>query len=255
VAGLEETLAVLQKARAVSPSALVAYSGGKDSLAVMDMACRTFDHVEGLFKYLVPGLELTTIIIENAKKRWGVKVHEYPSQNTITALKHGIFCNPGRGEDELPEINSWNIYAAAIRDTGIPIVLTGMKRADSQSRRRLLKWNNAHEQVLHPIAGWEKIDVVSYLRLNGIPIPAGSGSITSGIELADSELLWLYDTARDDFEKVAKIFPYIWVVPKRREFYGSKEARGPRHKRRSERLSKPRARGVHHAKGGALVTP
>ena len=219
---LEETLAILAEARLASPSAIVAFSGGKDSLVVMDLACRTFDNVVGLFKYSIPGMRYASEMMEAATKRWGVKFLQYPSQNTVNALKDGMWCDMPPHVDELPVMSSWHIYAAAIRDTKIPLVLTGMKRADSQSRRRVLKWTAANKQVLHPVQGWQKIDVMSYLRLQKIPIPAGSGRQTSGLgELADGELLALYDLYPDDFKKLERYFKYIGAVVAHRRFYGS----------------------------------
>jgi 3'-phosphoadenosine 5'-phosphosulfate sulfotransferase (PAPS reductase)/FAD synthetase len=211
-----ETIETLKKARQYSSSAIVAFSGGKDSLCVMDMACRTFDHVEGLFKYLVPDLESTEAVLEPARKRWGVKFHLYVSQNTIKALRDGSFC---KAIPELQMLDSWNIYASAIKSTGIPLVLTGMKRSDSQSRRRLLKWSSWNEHLIHPIVGWEKKDVLGYLRSRGIPIPDSSGRASTGVELHPDELLFLYDHYPDDFETVRQYFPYVEAVIKHRQFY------------------------------------
>jgi hypothetical protein len=184
----------------------------------MDLAVRTFERVEGVFKFLVPGLETTEMIIDDALRRWGVVVHPYLGQNAINAKHDGAFC---RAVPELPKLSSWAIWAAAIRDHGIPIILTGMKRADSQSRRRLMAWSSAREDIIHPIAGWEKRSVLSYLRLKGIPIPEGTGRATSGIELVPSELLFLYDHYPNDFERIEEYFPFIRAVVERRKFYGS----------------------------------
>lgn len=216
---LRETQEALNKARSASPSVLVAFSGGKDSLVVMDLACRTFDHVEGVFRYLVPSLEIDQIALDAATKRWGVKFHQFLTAETVLSLKNGVWCDP-IGMDQLPDISSWNIYAAAIKATGIPVILTGMKRTDSQSRRRFLKWNEGHKHIMHPIAGWQKADVVGYLRMQGIPLPESSGGATTGNWMAPRELLWLYDHYPRDYERLRSYFPYVEAQVKRREFYG-----------------------------------
>jgi 3'-phosphoadenosine 5'-phosphosulfate sulfotransferase (PAPS reductase)/FAD synthetase len=220
VTQLRETLDTLAEARKASPSALVAYSGGKDSRVVMDLACKTFDHVEGLFKYLVPGLDLCEAMLEDATKRWGVRFRQYPSQNAIKALRLGIYCDPKISNEDLPELTSWNIYAAAIRDSKIPLVLTGMKRADSQSRRRFMRWSSANQQIRHPVAGWRKADVLAYLRHAGIPIPASSGGASTGVELVARELEWLALNHPADFRRVCQLFPYAEACKARLDFYG-----------------------------------
>ena len=60
----ENTLAELQGRRLQSDACLVAFSGGKDSLVVMDMSLRSFSRVEAFFMYLVPGLESVELELE-----------------------------------------------------------------------------------------------------------------------------------------------------------------------------------------------
>ena len=51
---IENTFQSLQGYAEKYDAALVSYSDGKDSRAVMDMALRTFKRVEAFFMYLIP---------------------------------------------------------------------------------------------------------------------------------------------------------------------------------------------------------
>jgi phosphoadenosine phosphosulfate reductase len=223
---LSDTMSALKSARSISSSALVAYSDGKDSRVVMDLACRTFDHVEGFFMYYVPGLEFLENGLEEAHKRWGVKIHQYPHWSSLNALKYGVFCDAPSERDSLPDLKVFDIYACAMVETGIPIILTGAKRADSGWRRRYMNQNDRRE-VINPLAQWTRFDVLAYLRAHGIPLPHQSGTISSGIDLMSRELLWMYDNYPKDFAKFCEYFPYAMAVIKRREFYGTGASGGP----------------------------
>lgn len=207
--------------RATTSKVLVAYSDGKDARVVMDLACKTFDHVEAFYMYFVPGITNIENAMVEAGKRWGVRIHLCPHPAGIQALKHGFYCQPAaENEYVLPDLSFWNVYASMIKMTGIPVVLTGFKRADSNSRRRFMAWSTSNTQVIHPIAGWKKRDVISYLQLKGIPIPESTGKATTGLDLSDDELFFLYDRHPEDFDVLLKYFPFAEALIKRREMFG-----------------------------------
>lgn len=186
----------------------------------MDMAVKTFDHVEGFFMYYVPGITFLEERIEAARQRWQITIHELPHWSALMAIKYGVYRHPEIGASELPSIGFANVMASMIKLTGIPIVLTGMKRADSMSRRGIMAGMAANGQVFHPLQAWNKADVVGYLASRGIPLPLSSGGITTGVDLSDRELLWLHDTYPDDFRVLLEYFPFAMATVKRREFYG-----------------------------------
>lgn len=64
---VDETLAALKKYREQHDSVVVSYSGGKDSLCVMELCTRTFPKVEAFIMELVPGLSQSNKACEFAK--------------------------------------------------------------------------------------------------------------------------------------------------------------------------------------------
>ena len=188
----------------------------------MDLACKTFDHVEAFFMYFVPGISFLEQAMADASKRWGVRIHQVPHWSSLMAIKYGTYCNPApQNEYELPDLSLWNIYASMIKLTGIPVILTGFKRSDSNSRRRFMAWSTSNTQIIHPIAGWKKRDVLGYLQVRGIPIPASSGAATTGVDLTERELFWLHDNHPDDFKALCRYFPFAEALIKRREMHGA----------------------------------
>lgn len=220
VTAIQSATAELEKARSLSSRCLVAYSDGKDARAVLDLATRHFDHVEAFYMWWVPDLQFMKDGMEAATRRWGVKIHQFPHWAAISAMTTGSYCNPWWGRDAI-ELKLADIYAYAMQETGIPLILTGAKKADSGWRRRFMKTTEHWERIAYPIKDWTKLDVLSYLKGRGIPIPNNSaGGTASGVALVPHELFWIYDNYPEDFEKMKVYFPYIEALIVRRRLYG-----------------------------------
>lgn len=206
----------------------VAYSGGKDSLVVMDLCRKTFPKVTAFFKHTVPGLEVEQVQVRFAKSRWGVDVLQYPHEKTFHWLRRGIYCDASNtlfefDDDKIPL--KW-AFARALELTGSPVVATGMKDSDGLKRRQFFAnirdggdpiWN----RVIHPIRRWRKKDVLDYLRVNKIPLPeTPENTVTFGVGLDPETLCWLHDKHPDDFARLERWFPYIGAAVKRRDWFG-----------------------------------
>ncbi len=216
---LSKTVKNLQELATVHKAVLIAYSGGKDSLVVLDLAVKTFKKVVCYFQYLVPGLGYCEERIAFAKKRYNVEVLQYPGWLLFHCLKNGIYCPNYFVLDDIPDFSHSDLDRLIMYDTGINLVLTGMKRNDSLSRRRILSSYKGGD-IYHPLSEWNKFDVLAYLKIHNIPIPDTYKAATTGINLSTKSLLWLHDNYPDDFKKLCKWFPYAEAVVYRRQFYG-----------------------------------
>lgn len=225
---ISTTLRYMEQQAAKHGEVVVAYSGGKDSLVVMDLACRTFPKVRAFFKYLIPNLEYCEEWMRFSKDRWGVEVIQFPHEMMLESLANGVWCNAnvglakGIGRGGLPLKLSF-AYAFAL--SGSPICATGMKDADGLKRRQFFSnirdggdpiWN----RVIHPIRGWRKKDVIDYLTVQKIPLPKQERrAVTSGVGLGHTELCWLHDDYPEDFKKLLRFYPYAYAAIKRREWF------------------------------------
>lgn len=200
------------------PAVLVSFSGGKDSRVVLDMARRTFKKVVGLFYYFVPGLRYDAENLQIAQD-WGIDVLQYPDPAFIESLRSGVFCFQTDAHYRLPKWEQPDVYAAARNDTGIQTILTGMKKADSMVRRRMLKTYTA-KNVVHPLLNWKTFDVLAYCKIHNIPLPKVDPKRNSnGVGLALAGLTFLYENFYDDYEKVCEWFPFSRAVIKREQWY------------------------------------
>jgi len=199
---------------------LVAYSGGKDSLAVLDLCARSFRRVVCFFMYFVPGLECVETQLDYARRKWGVEIIQYPHWVFCRCIKHGAYRTPGRLDAALMDVKLADVYALARADSGLDIIATGAKRSDGIWRRRNMAQTAHHADIIYPIKAWNKFDVLAYLKTHDIPIPDSSGRSATGIDLSTPSLLWLHDNYPEDFRRLCEYFPFAEAAIWRRQWHG-----------------------------------
>lgn len=208
-----DTLARLAEARERSEACLVSYSGGKDSMVVMDLALRTFSRVEAIYMYVVPGLEQVEVAMEECRQRWGVKVNQYPHFVGARCMATGVYCDPAVRRMRLPPWTLTEIYELAMIETKTEMVLTGSKMSDNPwRRRRMARKTKLQDAMVYPIASWLKLDVLNYLKRRNIKVPESDGRTATGVDLSVEFLLWCHKTWPNDFRRICEFFPYAEVV-------------------------------------------
>lgn len=218
----DSTLEALRQAN--TASAALAFSGGKDSLVVADLVVRATGKVPTSFHMeLVPGLELTDILLDTGRRLWGLEPVRVPHWLVSHYLRTGTYCP---GDPSLPALTLADIHALVARETKCTGVLTGAKKSDGMWRRTWLSTTGRFGMV-HPIVDWTRHDVLAYVKMRGIPMPpplGPKGMSGSGIDLDVSFLLWCHREHPRDFERIAEVFPYVEAVVWRERFYPSVKA-------------------------------
>lgn len=213
------------------PTVLVAYSGGKDSLVVLGLCVRAFAKAICCHLHFVPGMRWTENQVALARSRWGVEVIECPEPAFMQSLRKGLYCNSHYSLDAIPDIKSNHIFQVVAREQGISLIASGIKKADGLNKAGTMKSEERKESegivLFNPIFDWRHADVLAYLSANHIPIPASDGRKSSSFDMTIPNLLWLHDEWPDDFARIARWFPYIWAVVKRRELYGIPKTKRP----------------------------
>ena len=226
---VEDAADRLEKARNGEKSILVSYSGGKDSLAVMDLAVRVFGapNVKAFFMEAIPGLRYTAEIAADLQQRHGIALILVPHWTMLNALGDCCYCDGNSaGLANLKACKAAklaDIHAMVRHQGNIRTIATGYKRADSLWRKRMMSIPSAMLDICCPLAEWNRRQVVEYLESRRIPMPEDMGSkkyLSQGIGRDTRSLCWLHDTMPDDFEKLEQVFPFVGAVIARRKFYG-----------------------------------
>lgn len=218
--------------RTVDPDAgvLVAVSGGKDSVAVLDVCCQHFKRVEAYHLYVVPGIGFVDRYLDYLERRFGVKIARRPGQSLSHYLRQGLYratCV------DVPAIKNAEIEADEMRRTGCLWRASGEKKADSLDRRAMIsswgpvatKWRR-----LFPLAEWSEAQVYNHLRRRGIPLSAGYrffnanwDSNLSGRHLAVIRRQW-----PEDYAKIKRYFPLVDAEADRWEMFHGEEEKAAR---------------------------
>lgn len=240
------SLKYLEKYRLVSDEAIVSYSGGKDSKVILDLCCKVFKKVHPFFQYIIDGLSVIDNEIAADEARWGVKVERYPGFGLYGAIENGTYCDVYYKMDELSQFTYNDALEDMQRKTGVKYVAHGGKYADYANRRRLIEISEQEgDGMMYPIKEWTKRDVVTYMAMQGIPVPDAAYVTSGSVDLENNNILWIYDKYPDDFLMLEKYFPYIRAVVYRRKFYGVGKCYGPFAKQGCGREATPTGYGRH----------
>lgn len=210
-----ESIRFLRQYREQYDSIIVAYSGGKDSLCVLDLCCKVWEKVVCYTAYFVPGLECVDKQMRFAKERYGVKILYYPGINLLRCLANGTYC-PARFQDLPDDLGPYDVARQAMIDTGINLVANGERKSDSLERRRRI---GTFEGIISPIANWQRWDVFAYAKIHDIPLPDSDPRVMTGVNLSMESLIWLHDNHPEDFKKLSVFFPFAEAVIRRRDWY------------------------------------
>jgi PP-loop superfamily ATP-utilizing enzyme len=215
-----QTLRELETLAETHERVAVGFSGGKDSLTVLDLAVRHFKTVIPYFYYFVPGIKCEEAKIASAFERYGLTPLRYPAVEGIEALRIGLFCDEHDQFDGL-NLTRRTLYNWIKANTRATLILDGEKKSDGIfRRRRMANQAKTMADVVHPIREWLKWEVLSYLKTRNIPVPDAGRGDTGAVCLIDAEVLHLYKHHREDFDTLAGYFPYVWSVIYREQWFG-----------------------------------
>lgn len=236
--------------RNVDPSdgVIVAVSGGKDSVATLDLCCKHFARVEAYHLYGVPGIQFVNRYLDYLERRYKVAINRRPGEIFVGYLREGLY--RARCVD-ISAVKNTEIKADERRRTGIRWIANGMRKCDSLQRRGMLTsgglvnpaWNK-----LCPIGDWSDAQVDRYLRENNIPL-APDYSIWDrswGYGLGGAYLAAIRRKWPADYAQIKKYFPLVDAEADRWEkVHGTKEAARDftGHRPSIRKSGKPRMRG------------
>lgn len=206
---------------------LVAYSGGKDSLVVLDLCIEHYgaDKVQAFFMYFLPGLDYSRAVCAYAEDRWGIPVLQVQHWVTSEFLHDGYFCTE---QPTCPVLTEGQVEDALRKRTGKRWLGWGYRKADSLNRRRMLTMHwpngiNTKKSRFSPIVDWTDGEVHAYLKQRRIPILGGEFSARrgqNGIDTDPPTMHFLRTSFPNDYKKVLEVFPYAaaqadrWLVIK-----------------------------------------
>ena len=218
-------LTPLESARLVYKEAgikrcLVAFSGGKDSIAVLALAVEAYgeENVEAYMMCLVQDLACEMDAIRRALRRFPkVKLHTVTHWTKSKMVREGILRHFALPDVRLVKQVDVENYMRA--KTGIGFIAYGMKCIDGLLRNAMMKKTrnqtgdalgiDRKTKRLNPLAAWSHKQVISFLRAKKLPIPVpdGRGGTSNGMSMTCQWLSWCEEKHPNDFKKICVDFP------------------------------------------------
>ena len=142
--GYESTKRLLTAVRERTDEIIVKFSGGKDSLVILDLCVPLFRRVVPVYLYAFPGLAVNDRMLAITKTRYGLETLRYPAKSLSERLRAGLLRDsPVEG---VPRMTNQKLEALIRHDTGVDWFASGERINDSMARRARLKRCNGCEE-------------------------------------------------------------------------------------------------------------
>lgn len=209
---MKTTLKVFEFLKTQTREVVLFFSGGKDSIVLLDLLTKNGFKVNIAFMYFVKDLEHIEKYVTWAEKKYKVKANKYPHW----MLSHSMNDNLYRFHtaEKIPNIKLSDIEKQAQNDFNCKWIINGAKKSDSMNRNLMLKTYflqaiNLTTKHAYPISGWKNQMCLSYIKQNKLPIPISyNKSKSSGAGLNKDFLQFCKDKYPNDYAKVLDQFPF-----------------------------------------------
>ena len=207
----------------ITDSVIVAFSGGKESVVVLDLCYRYFKKVQPFFMYICPNLSFQERTIEWYEKKYQTEIIRIPHMDVSEFFHYGSFRPP---DYDFPIVSINDIYHYIRLKSDIWWIAAGERINDSIVRRAMMKKSGSIDEQrgrIYPVAMWNKREVIDYIKYHNLYLGQDSRKLGFSFKsLWGKELLMLKQHFPDDYEKVIRQYPFAEAGVKREEVYGEK---------------------------------
>lgn len=217
---------VLKNSKTVTDSVIVGFSGGKDSIVVLDLCVKHFKKVEAYFLYIVKGLGFQERYLNYIERKYKILFHRLPHFVLSDIFKHSAYRPNTNITTNCSKIKITDIENEMRSRVNIDWFATGQKACDSIDRNAMIRRCNGIDHKarrIYPIAYFNNAAVFNYLKANKIPLPPDYGLFSGSKNqsfggLYGQDLKAIKDKYPEDYEKILEVFPFVEASVKRYEF-------------------------------------
>ena len=209
----EHTQVVLKVLKQNTDEVILFYSGGRDSVVLLDLLSRSFQKVHCVFMYFLPGMSVYNPFIEWVKRYPNATFHQYPHWNTAQLLKGNFLNFNAANQSDVPTLKLADIERKARADIGCDWIIQGFKKSDGLQRRLFLNTYefeaiNRKAQKAFPLSHWSQQNVEEYILFKKLIKPITfKGQKTHGIGLNENALVFLRERFPEDLKIILSVFP------------------------------------------------
>jgi 3'-phosphoadenosine 5'-phosphosulfate sulfotransferase (PAPS reductase)/FAD synthetase len=186
------------------------FSGGKDSVALLDIMAKYFKKIWLVNMYFVEGLEHINKFVEAACIKYPNCEPYYTEHWIVNQIKKGgLYCIP---DYSLKNLKLLDVDDRIRKELNVEYTFYGMKRADSLNRAMMLKGYEgsiSKANKVYPLAILNNNDVLAYIRMKKLskPIEYSKSKKSQGVIFDKDVFLYLQENYPQDLEKIYQKFP------------------------------------------------
>lgn len=205
----------------VTDEVIVAFSGGKESVVVLDLCFRYFKKVHPFFMYICPDLSFQERTIEWYEKKYQTEIIRLPHMDVSEFFHWGSF----RPADlTFPVVSINDIYQYVRLQTDTWWIAAGERIDDSIVRRAMMKKSGSIDVKrgrFYPVSAWKKREIIDYIKFHNLYLGQDSRKLGFSFKsLWGKELAMLKHYFPQDYEKILHLYPFAAAGVKRYEDYG-----------------------------------
>ena len=209
-----ESIEVLKKKACIS-RLIIGLSGGKDSLCLCELIKMAgITNVKYFNMEFLPNLRIQRDLLAYPIIRFNIpedSIIRIPSEHFMACMRTSAYTwySP-EAKKKYPSISRTDVFRTiSQRENGT--IVTGVKMCDSIQMARMVNKNVGI--CVYPMKDWNLKDVLTFMRLRKIDIPALTKKGCRGVGITpDYDLLFIYENYYDDFLKIEKVFPFVRVI-------------------------------------------
>ena len=172
-------LQACHRVRELTDSAVLKFSGGKDSLACWLLLRDLFPKIIPIYHYWLPDLEFVETTLKLYEDYFQTPIIRAPHPNFLSYLADGCFQPPHRAKviqahalsgADYDEIVEWVCEDEGLEDYWVAV---GIKASDSPVRRLAIERNGAwtpSKRLFYPVADMRKDDLVELIKRHNAPV-------------------------------------------------------------------------------------
>lgn len=211
---MKTTLKVIEFLKTQTDSVVLFYSGGKDSIVLLDVLSKHFT-VNLAFMYFVPGLEHIEKYVRWAENKYNVKCNKYPHWMLSQSFNDNYY----RFHSEpISPIKLADIENKVRADFNCDWIVSGVKQNDSLNRRLMLRQMfmeaiDLNHKKVYPLTDWSKQQCLTYIKSKNLPKPiAYNNKNSSGADLDKDFLIFCKEKYPSDYKKILIQFPFAETI-------------------------------------------
>ena len=202
----------------ITDSVIVAFSGGKESVVVLDLCFRYFKKVHPFFMYICPNLSFQERTLQWYEKKYQTEIIRMPHTDVCEFFHYGSF---RISNIAFPIISINDIYKWMRLYTDTWWIAGGERIDDSIVRRAMMKKSGSIDVErgrLYPVSMWKKREIIDYIKFHNLYLGADSRKLGfSFCSLWGKELLMIKNYFPDDYKKILHLYPFAEAGVKREE--------------------------------------